>query len=108
MPEKKCWAVANNTVKQQDHINTSQVEMASAVIIHFGLDPGKFIRFLGGEYTGYSCNVQRTLSAVKDHISHENLAHMKKILRCPADLMFKEPLSNMMEITQKASMIIQR
>ena len=28
------------------------VEMASAAIIHFGLGPGKFVRFLSGEYTG--------------------------------------------------------
>ena len=71
--------------KQQEHINTSRVEMASAVIIHFGLDPCKFVRFQGGKYTGYSCNIQRTLSVVKDYISPEDLAQMKRILlnSCP-------------------------
>jgi hypothetical protein len=71
--------------KQQDGINTSRVEMAGAAMIHFGLDPGKFVRFLGGKYTGYSHNIQRTLSAVKDHISPEDLAYMKQILLdcCP-------------------------
>jgi hypothetical protein len=70
------------------------------VVIYFGLDPGKFVRLLGGEYTGYTCNVHRTMSAVKDHISPEDLAHMKGILLggCPAEFTFKEPLSNKMEM----------
>jgi hypothetical protein len=36
--------------EQQDHINPYCVEMASADIIHFGLDPGKVVRFLLGKY----------------------------------------------------------
>jgi hypothetical protein len=74
--------------------------MASAAKIRFELDPGKFVRFLGEEYTGYTCNVHRTLSAVKDHISPEGLAHMKQILldSCPAELTFEEPLINKMEL----------
>jgi hypothetical protein len=63
--------------KQQAHIDTSLVKMASTAMIHFGLDPGKCIRFLGGEYTGYSCNIQKTSLAVKDHISHEDIVRMK-------------------------------
>ncbi len=55
--------------KQQEHIDTSRVKMVSVAMIHFGLDPGEFVRFLGGEYTGYTRNVHQTLSAVKDHIS---------------------------------------
>ncbi len=38
--------------EQQDHIDPYCMEMASAAMIHFGLDPGKFVRFLSGEYTG--------------------------------------------------------
>jgi hypothetical protein len=86
--------------KQQEHINTSRVKTVSAAMIHFGLDPGKFVRFLGGEYIGYTRDVHKTLSAVKDHISPEDLAHMKRILLdgCPSELTFKEPLSNKMEM----------
>ncbi len=86
--------------EQQEHINTSQVEMASTAMIHFRLDPFKFVCFLGGEYTGYTRDVHRTLSAVKDHISPEDLTHMKCILLdgCPAELTFEEPLSNKMEV----------
>jgi hypothetical protein len=79
--------------------------MASAAVIHFGLGPGNFVQFLGGEYTGYSCNFQRTLSAVKDHISLEDLAHMKRILLegCPAELMFKKSLNNKMEMISRGN-----
>ena len=63
--------------EQQEHIKTPQVEMATAAMIHFGLNPSKFAHFLGGEYNGYSHNIQRTLSAIKDHISPEDFAHMK-------------------------------
>jgi hypothetical protein len=65
--------------------------MASAAMIHFGLDPGKFVRFLRRKYTDYSCDVQKTLSMV-NHISPEDLAHMKQILLdgCPAEIRFKD------------------
>jgi hypothetical protein len=79
--------------------------MASAAMIYFGINPGKFVCFLGGEYTGYTRNVHRTLSAVKDHISPEALAHMKRILLdgCPAELTFNEPLSNKMEMISRGN-----
>jgi hypothetical protein len=37
-----------------------------------------------------------TLAAVKGHVSADDYAHMKRILLdgCPAQLNFKEPLSN--------------
>jgi hypothetical protein len=50
---------------QQEHIDTSWINMASTAMIHFGLDPGKFVCFLGGEYTGCTCDIHWTLSAVE-------------------------------------------
>ena len=38
--------------EQQDHINPHRLEMASMAMIHFGIDPGKFVCFLLGKYTG--------------------------------------------------------
>jgi hypothetical protein len=29
--------------EKQEHINPHRVEMASAAMVHFGLDPGKFV-----------------------------------------------------------------
>jgi hypothetical protein len=91
--------------KQQEHIDTSWVKMASAAMIHFILDPGNFVSYLGGEYMGYTRDVHRTLSAVKEHISPEDLAHMKQILLddCPAELTFEEPLNNKMEMILRAN-----
>jgi hypothetical protein len=73
--------------EQQEHIDTSWVKMASKTTIHFGLDPGKFVHFLGGEYTGYTSDIHRTLLAVKDHISPKDLAHIEQILLdgCPEE-----------------------
>ncbi len=50
--------------EQQDHVDPNCVEMASAAMIHFGLDPGKVVCFLLGKYTGQYCNVHRTLDAI--------------------------------------------
>ncbi len=50
--------------KQQDHINPYRVEMASAAMIHFGLDPGKFVCFLSGKYPGQHWDIRRTLDAI--------------------------------------------
>ena len=79
--------------------------MASTAMIHFSLDPGKLIRFLGGEYTGYFRDVQKTLQAVRDHVSPKDLAHMERILLngCPAELTFEEPLSNKMEVISRGN-----
>ncbi len=85
--------------EQQDHINPYCVEMASAAMIHFGLDPGKFVRFLSGKYTGQHWDVHCTLDAIQDHVTSDDYSHIKQILLdgCPAQLTFKEPLSNKLE-----------
>jgi hypothetical protein len=68
-------------------------------MIHFGLDPGKFVRFLSGKYTGQYWDVRCTLDAIQDHVTSDNHGHFKRILLngCPAQLTFKEPLSNKLE-----------
>jgi hypothetical protein len=79
--------------------------MASAATIYFGLDPGKFVRFLSGEYTGQYRNVQRTLDAVRDHVNTDNYSHVKRILMdgCPTQLTFKEPPSNKLEFISRGN-----
>jgi hypothetical protein len=70
--------------------------MASVAMIHIGLDPGKFVRFLLGEYTGQHWDVCCALAAVRDHVTSDDYNHIKQILLdgCPAQLTFEEPLSN--------------
>ncbi len=50
-----------------NHINPYCVEMASAAMIHFGLNPDKFVCFLLGEYTSQYWDVCRTLDAITSH-----------------------------------------
>ena len=65
-------------------------------MIHFGLEPGKLVRWLGGEYTGARRDVNRTLTAVKDHVSTDDFSHIKRILLegSPCELTFDKPLAN--------------
>jgi hypothetical protein len=99
--------------EQQTKICPHRVDMASAAMVHFGLDPGKLVRWLGGEYIGERRDVVLILAAVKDLISEEDYAHMEQILidGCPAELQFNEPLSNKLtmikRVTQKALTRIQ-
>jgi hypothetical protein len=50
--------------EQQEQIDLRCIKMASAAMVHFGLNPGKFVQWMGGQYTGYHRDVQRTLVAV--------------------------------------------
>ncbi len=79
--------------------------MASAAMIHFGLSPGKFVQWMGGEYTGYHCDVQRTLAAVCPYITAEDYNHIEQILLvgCPAELMFTEPLDNKLKMIRQGN-----
>ncbi len=86
--------------EQQEQINLHRIEMASAAMVRFGLDPGKFVQWIGGEYTRYHRDVQRTLVAVRLYIIAEDYNHIEQILLdgCPAELMFKEPLDNKLKM----------
>jgi hypothetical protein len=81
------------------------MEMASADMVHFGLDPGKVVRFLLGKYTGQYCDVCHTLDAIQDHVTSEDYGHIKRILLdgCPAQLTFEEPSSNKLEFISRVN-----
>jgi hypothetical protein len=86
--------------EQQEQIDPQRVEMASAAMVHFGLDPGKFVRWMGGEYTCYHRDVKATLIAVRPHVTVKDYNHIERILLdgCPAELKFTEPLCNKLEM----------
>ncbi len=69
--------------------------MASAAMIHFGLDPGKFECFLLSEYTNQHWDIGCTLDAIQDLVRSDDYGHIKQILLdgCPTQLTFEEPLS---------------
>jgi hypothetical protein len=84
IPKVLCWLQVDFAslrdpcvgYKQQDHINPHCVEMASAAMIHFGLDTGKFVRFLLGKYTGQHWDVRHTLDAFQDHVTSDDYNHI--------------------------------
>jgi hypothetical protein len=80
----------------QAAIPPSRVMMVLAAMIHFGMDPGKLVRWLGGEYTGARRDVTHTLSEVRGSVSAEDFNHIKRILvdGSPSKLTFDEPLAN--------------
>jgi hypothetical protein len=88
--------------KSQMQINPRQVCMANAAMAHFGLDLGRFVQWMGGEYMGQHQDTHSTLAAVRGHVSADDHAHMKRILLdgCPAQLDFEEPLSNKIEMIE--------
>jgi hypothetical protein len=91
--------------KEQNHIDPHRVKMASAAMVHFGVDPGKFILFLAGEYTIHHQDVRCTLNAVQNYVTPDDYEHMKWILLngCPPQLTFKEPTSNKLEFISRCN-----
>ena len=91
--------------EQQERIDPHRVEMASAAMVHFGLDPGKLVRWMGGEYTGYHRNIEKTLVAVRPHVTVEDYNHIERILLdgCPVELKVTEPLSNKLEMIRRGN-----
>ncbi len=55
-------------------------KMASEAMVHFGLNPGKFVQWMGGKYTSYHRDVQRTLAAVCPYITAKDYNHIEQIL----------------------------
>jgi hypothetical protein len=76
--------------------------MANAAMANFGLDPGRFVRWMAGKYTGQHRDAHSTLAAVRGHVLADDYAHMKRILLdcCPAQLNFEEPLSNKIKMIE--------
>jgi hypothetical protein len=91
--------------EQQEQINPHRVKMASAAMVHFGIDPGKYVQWMGGEYTGYHRGVQKTLAAVRPYITAEDYNHIEQILLdgCPAEIMFTESLDNKLKMIRQGN-----
>ncbi len=78
--------------EDQTQVDSHRVDMASAAMVHFGMHPGKLVRYLGGEYTGSDRDVKCTVEALQGLISDNNLRHVKQILLqgCPSKLVLSE------------------
>ncbi len=60
IPKLQQWLQVDFSTLREPHLNYEsqtqidlhQVCMANAAMAHFGLDPGRFVRWMGGKYTG--------------------------------------------------------
>ena len=55
-----------------NQIDVDRVDMATALAVRSGLDPGKIVRTMGGEYVGANRNVKSILKSVESVVSKED------------------------------------
>ena len=91
--------------EEQASIDSHRMVVASAAMLHFGLDVGKFVRWMGGEYIGSSRNVSRVLRAVKHHIRNDDYFHMSRILLqgCPHKVQFEESFDSKLTMMERGN-----
>ena len=113
IPKVRRWLTVNFSplleprldYEAQQTIDPHRIEMVSAAMVHFGLDPGKLVQHLGREYTGQGRDVDAILQNVKSHISSDDYRHMERILRegCPAKLQFTESSDSKLKIMRRGN-----
>ncbi len=76
----------------QVHLDLDRIEMASALFLHYGGDPGKVVRALNQEYLLSSLDRKGILARVKGLVSEDDYRQMQRILftGCPSHLVFEE------------------
>ena len=80
----------------QTNINPDRVRLMSACAVHYNLDIGLVVRYLGGEYTASWRNIPEILAAAEPYVSEDVYDHLHRVLTtgCPANFDWKEPASN--------------
>ena len=91
--------------QQQEEISEHRVDMAGALLVHFGLDPGMAVRCLGLEYTGANRDVESTLRIIKPHVNKEDHDHIERILTqgCPVEFNVEESTESKLEIMNRGN-----
>ena len=86
--------------KNQDHIDPHRVDMATALAVRSGLDPGRIVRTLNGEYTGARRNTKQILAAVAPVVTSDDYQYIKRMLTqcCPHFLEFQEETSSKLQV----------
>ncbi len=74
-------------------------------MLHFGLEPGRFVCWLGGEYTGRDRDILLILGALDGLISDNDLIHVRRILLhgCPHKLQFTESIHSKHEMMERGN-----
>ena len=64
----------------QTEINRHTVYLMTACLVHYNMDYGLVLRYLGGEFTAEWRNVSAVLKAVSPYVTSEDLVHIARIL----------------------------
>lgn len=91
--------------ESQTEISHHRVDMASAAMVFFGLDPGRFVRWMAGEFMGDGRDVDKILATIKPHIPIDDYNQVKRILTqgCPAQFQFDEKLRNKLMMIKRGN-----
>jgi hypothetical protein len=91
----------------QQEIQISRVDLATAGMIYYSLHPGMLIRFAKGEYVGESRNVPQVLNDVSPYIDAVDAEHIKRILSmgCPSIIDFEESSEMKATIIEKGNQV---
>lgn len=77
----------------------------AACAVHYSLDFGLVVRFLGNEYTAKWRDADEIVSHVEGLVSTSDLVHMQRILTvgCPAEFNWEEPAANKEVFVRRAA-----
>ena len=91
--------------ESQKEISSERVELATAALIQFDMNPGKLIRYLGKEFTGESRDVDAFRRVVEPHCDPEDVQQALRILNdgCPSILHWEEPSANKFKLLQRGN-----
>ena len=91
--------------RMQKEISEQRIDMAGALLVHFGLEPGIAVRCLGLEYTGANRDVESTLSTIKSHVNKEDYEHIERILTqgCPVEFDVEESAKSKHDIISRGN-----
>ena len=91
--------------QSQSKIDINRVDMATALALRCGLDPGKNVRTLNGEFTAEHRDVKKVLSAVAPVVSIEDFNQIRRILceGCPHSLKYQELNSSKSKIMARGN-----
>ncbi len=89
----------------QEAIQTSRVNMATAAMINYSLHPGKTISFIKGEYVGENRSVTQILEVLLPYVDVVDANHARQILTqgCPLQIDFVETSEMKVVIIKKAN-----
>ena len=90
---------------EQTMIDPARVRMLEACSVHYNLDFGLVVRYLGGEYTAEHRDVDALEREVSPHIPPADMAQIRRILTkgCPHTLDFEMKHEDKMKMIQRGN-----